>query len=331
MRMRSPRIAPPLNGELGSVATTATERSSFRKSVTSTSTSVDLPVPGAPVKPTTYAWARSFNACWRALTDGSRFSTRLIARARARTSPERNRSASVRTGSLSSPAHPASPKVAPEHDDQPVGLLAAGRGGARRRRDDGRGPEVARKPFGCQRKLPVGVIQYLRLEEGGVPDWIGKLQAGGVEHSGEAALKAGKVISAAVDLDWRLLSQHGRVDEDRRDVLVDHRVAGVVGAELGDVRSHAAVKGVEQVALRCGRRCGQGDPDDRAVGKVLAPVVDRPHVGQRHVGGDVVLKRAQELRRLREAVDRRSLLLDCLHDVLLAAGTPEVRRLLRLD
>src|SRR5216683_6638443 len=182
MRMRSPRIAPPLNGELGSVATTATERSSFRKSVTSTSTSVDLPVPGAPVKPTTYAWARSFNACWRALTDGSRFSTRLIARARARTSPERKPSASISTGSLSSLAKPAVLEVVPDQHHQPIRLLAACRRGDRWRRARGRGAEVVRQPFGRERKLAVRVIEDDRLGDSRMPDWICQLQAGRIEH-----------------------------------------------------------------------------------------------------------------------------------------------------
>jgi len=38
---------------LGSVAITATDRSCFRSSDMSPSTIVDLPVPGAPVNPTT--------------------------------------------------------------------------------------------------------------------------------------------------------------------------------------------------------------------------------------------------------------------------------------
>src|SRR5260370_3595202 len=233
MRIRSPRMAPPLNGELGSVAITATERSSFRNSVTRASTRVDLPVPGAPVKPTTKAWARSFNSCSRVLRNGSRWPTRLIARARVRTSPERNRRG--RSVSLSSPAHPAPPEVAPEYHDQPIGLLAAGRRRARRRRYDDRGAEVAREPFGCQWKLAVRVIEYLGLQEGFVPDRIGKLQARGVEHCREAALESGQVVGAAVDLDGRLLGQHGRVDKDSADVLVDHRETAVVGSELRDV------------------------------------------------------------------------------------------------
>ena len=52
MRTRSPRIAPPLNGEDGSMASTATSRSSERMWPIVTLVSVDLPAPGAPVSPT---------------------------------------------------------------------------------------------------------------------------------------------------------------------------------------------------------------------------------------------------------------------------------------
>src|SRR5215470_2466518 len=55
MRTRSPRIAPPLNGLVGSTASTPTSRSSARMHATSASVSVDLPAPGAPVIPTDQA------------------------------------------------------------------------------------------------------------------------------------------------------------------------------------------------------------------------------------------------------------------------------------
>ena len=54
-RMRSPSSAPPRNGELGSIESTATWRSSARWWRTSAPISVDLPAPGGPVKPTTEA------------------------------------------------------------------------------------------------------------------------------------------------------------------------------------------------------------------------------------------------------------------------------------
>ena len=54
-RMRSPSRAPPRNGELGSIDSTATSRSCARWSLISAPISVDLPAPGGPVKPTTEA------------------------------------------------------------------------------------------------------------------------------------------------------------------------------------------------------------------------------------------------------------------------------------
>ena len=51
-RMRSPRSAPLVNGELGSIDSTATSRSRSRAFLTSAPISVDLPTPGGPVKPT---------------------------------------------------------------------------------------------------------------------------------------------------------------------------------------------------------------------------------------------------------------------------------------
>ena len=53
--MRSPSRAPWVNGELGSIESTATSRSRARACSTSRPISVDLPTPGGPVKPTTAA------------------------------------------------------------------------------------------------------------------------------------------------------------------------------------------------------------------------------------------------------------------------------------
>src|SRR5665213_1022711 len=56
--IRSPRRAPPENGELGSTATTATRRCSPRNSRSNSAISVDLPTPGDPVTPMVCAlWA----------------------------------------------------------------------------------------------------------------------------------------------------------------------------------------------------------------------------------------------------------------------------------
>ncbi len=102
MRMRSPRIAPPVKGELGSVASTATEECFLRSRETTASTMVDLPVPGAPVNPATPGvLASGRRACSSSRTESSRRSTRLIARASALTSPCRNRFS--KSGSVFSP------------------------------------------------------------------------------------------------------------------------------------------------------------------------------------------------------------------------------------
>jgi hypothetical protein len=56
IRTRSPRRAPPVIGDEGSTATTATARPALRTSPMRAATSVDLPAPGGPVIPT--RWAR---------------------------------------------------------------------------------------------------------------------------------------------------------------------------------------------------------------------------------------------------------------------------------
>src|SRR2546427_7384555 len=87
--MRSPRTAPPVKGLLGSTAITPTVCCRSRITLTSASASVLLPVPGAPVNPTRYAfpvWGWTSATSW--LACGSRSSARLMARASARTSPE---------------------------------------------------------------------------------------------------------------------------------------------------------------------------------------------------------------------------------------------------
>src|SRR5215472_770224 len=97
--MRSPRMAPPVNGELGSTAITATAWSRDRRSATRLSASVDLPVPGAPVRPTTRAGLTvPPSDSRRCRTDGSRCSTIVIALARPRTLPARNSATRSRRG-----------------------------------------------------------------------------------------------------------------------------------------------------------------------------------------------------------------------------------------
>src|SRR3954451_12759590 len=52
MRTRSPRIAPPVNALLGSIASTAARSPPRRMRPTTSLESVDFPAPGAPVMPT---------------------------------------------------------------------------------------------------------------------------------------------------------------------------------------------------------------------------------------------------------------------------------------
>ena len=51
IRTRSPSSAPPVNGEVGSTASTATLRPAARNAPTSALVTVDLPTPGDPVRP----------------------------------------------------------------------------------------------------------------------------------------------------------------------------------------------------------------------------------------------------------------------------------------
>ena len=53
IRMRSPRMAPPEKGLLGSTASTPTVLPCERSTLMSTATSVLLPLPGLPVRPST--------------------------------------------------------------------------------------------------------------------------------------------------------------------------------------------------------------------------------------------------------------------------------------
>src|SRR5215510_2931872 len=88
MRIRSPRIAPPENGEEGSTATTPTVRPRARATSASPRTSVLLPLPGAPVTPT--IWARPVCGYRRVLRASARWppdSAHVSPRARARVEP----------------------------------------------------------------------------------------------------------------------------------------------------------------------------------------------------------------------------------------------------
>ena len=98
MRIRSPRIAPPENGEDGSTAMTPTVRPRARATSASARTSVLLPLPGAPVTPT--IWARPVWGYKLALSASARLppaSAHVRPRARALVEPSRIWLASVCT------------------------------------------------------------------------------------------------------------------------------------------------------------------------------------------------------------------------------------------
>src|SRR5215472_5610201 len=93
IRIRSPRIAPPVNALVGSTAITLTDLSCLRKEAISPSTIVDLPEPGGPVIPITYARPVRGNSTWSSsIAPGSASSIRRISLEAARTSPRRIRS-----------------------------------------------------------------------------------------------------------------------------------------------------------------------------------------------------------------------------------------------
>jgi len=86
MRIRSPKMAPPVKGLVGSMASTPTVLPSLRNLDTTQSTRVDLPTPGEPVNPITYAFpARGYRSASSAKTVRSPSSILLISRAVART------------------------------------------------------------------------------------------------------------------------------------------------------------------------------------------------------------------------------------------------------
>src|SRR2546421_9536929 len=143
MRIRSPKIAPPVKGELGSQAMTATDSLRARCQATSASARVDLPVPGAPVRPSIPVSDRgSANFSKSSRVPGSRRSTRLMARARARTLRAFRPAASSAVVVV-----PAAAKVVAEvNGEASVVLHERGRLGLGRGHD--LGAEELRKPLG---------------------------------------------------------------------------------------------------------------------------------------------------------------------------------------
>src|SRR5579875_3005711 len=85
IRTRSPSSAPPENGEDGSTASTPTRLPAARSVVTSAFVVVDLPTPGEPVSPTTWACPPyGASAAATSRSSGESFSTSEISRATAR-------------------------------------------------------------------------------------------------------------------------------------------------------------------------------------------------------------------------------------------------------
>src|SRR4051812_28107151 len=115
IRTRSPSSAPPLNGEDGSTASTPTRWPARLSSLTRALVAVDLPTPGDPVMPTTWAWpACGTRAAITSRSCGEPSSTIETSRATARDSPSRARA--TRSAGSSAPR---------DTDDQGVALAAA--------------------------------------------------------------------------------------------------------------------------------------------------------------------------------------------------------------
>src|SRR3989454_10126709 len=171
MRIRSPRTAPPVKGLLGSTALTPTVCCRSRITLTSASASVLLPVPGAPVNPTRYAfpvWDWTSATSW--LACGSRSPARLIARASARTSPESKAPAKLISNRLSLGGRREGLQGEIGADEDGDGR-AAGRRGNRHPRP----AEVVLEPRNRGSRAAPGAIQDLGL---GDPLGGGGAQAG---------------------------------------------------------------------------------------------------------------------------------------------------------
>src|SRR5947199_9672548 len=107
MRIRSPRTAPPVYGDVGSTATTPTFLSRPRRVRTRRLMRELLPTPGGPVNPTT--WARPVCGWIRAtasVASGSSSSIREMSFPAARLSPFRRESTRPGTGSRGRAAVP---------------------------------------------------------------------------------------------------------------------------------------------------------------------------------------------------------------------------------
>src|SRR6478735_10411489 len=124
IRRRSPRIEPPVNGEVGSTASTATRSPPSRATRSRALVNVLLPAPGAPVMPTTYAAPSSAGASAvpRSTCDSNR--------ANAVRSPAATGGRSVNVDDLGDPVD------AVTHDPLDAGLQRLGAGRTRPARAD---------------------------------------------------------------------------------------------------------------------------------------------------------------------------------------------------
>src|SRR5277367_6233093 len=160
MRMRSPRMAPPVYGLDGSTATTPTRCPRARYASMSRSQRVDLPAPGLPVTPRTVAlpvWGQS--ALSSSLLPDAASSTSRIARPIARGSPPSTRVTRSEFGSTSpSPDSRDAREAAGEGDERP-----APRDASLKRRELLRHRPSIDGPVGDSQGLAVGVARRLRL------------------------------------------------------------------------------------------------------------------------------------------------------------------------
>ena len=91
IRIRSPKIAPPENGLLGSTAIMPTDLPRLRYSLVSLSVSVLFPAPGGPVIPMTYALpVCGYSFCMISVASSYSFSTVVMARDMASLEPFSN-------------------------------------------------------------------------------------------------------------------------------------------------------------------------------------------------------------------------------------------------
>ena len=88
IRMRSPSSAPPVTGDEGSTAKTATRKPLLRYSEINAPVVVDLPTPGGPVTPISKADPESGKPESNSLNSGVPSSITLSALPKARTSPK---------------------------------------------------------------------------------------------------------------------------------------------------------------------------------------------------------------------------------------------------